>query len=658
MKSALLLIDMQKDYLAAGGAGGLQPPAGEVTEKCRALLDAFRAAGLPVIHILTTITRVSDNRMPHWKSGQRWLCEAGTPGHQSAAGLEPLPSETVVHKQFFSGFDNPLLENSLRAMGCEKVVLAGIHLHGCVRTTALDAYARGFLVCIAGDAVTSDDPVHAAITRRYLAARSLAFEPVSGIVESVRPPAKGAMAPHVYRHFCPADRDRLLWEAPVATAGEIAMRTEALAGKDRENDPTSLHARAATLHQLADALLENCEALAIQIMRDVGKPIMMARGEMQRSVALLRAVTERAADRLEEKTSDSARCRRRPLGVIALFTPWNNPLAIPVGKLAPAILYGNAVLWKPALPGSRIAKSLLELWKKCDRAVPIELITGDTATAVAVASEPRVDAVTLSGSELAGYALAEIAARRSIPYQAELGGNNAAIVAGGADLSFVANKIATGAFGFAGQRCTANRRVIVLKERARQFREEIIAATRALSVGDPADEATEVGPVISAQKERQLGFLVDRACRAGATCYRPGLDHKENESLADFLLRGHYHYPSVIFGANPDSELVQYESFGPLLVVQEADSFDHAIALCNGVRQGLVAALFGGTPDEVRQFLARARAGVLKLNQSTVEADAVSPFGGWKCSGIGPPEHGPADRDFFTRMQTLYQKPC
>ncbi len=151
--------------------------------------------------------------------------------------------------------------------------------------------------------------------------------------------------------------------------------------------------------------------------------------------------------------------------MVAIVTPWNNPLAIPVGKIAPAILYGNAVAWKPAPAGTSVAQKLLELGQAAGWQIEqddiVHLCTGDHSTACALAADPRVDGVTLSGSLQAGYALQEICARGHIPYQGELGGNNAAIVWEDADLQHAARQIAAGAFGFAGQRCTANRRVIV-----------------------------------------------------------------------------------------------------------------------------------------------------------------------------------------------------
>jgi acyl-CoA reductase-like NAD-dependent aldehyde dehydrogenase len=404
---------------------------------------------------------------------------------------------------------------------------------------------------------------------------------------------------------------------------------------------------------LAQGLLDNLADFAGQISADVGKPISMARAEVRRSAELLQVVARESA-RPQDSGAGPALVRRRPLGIVGIITPWNNPLAIPVGKLAPAIAYGNGVLWKPAPAGTMVAHKFLALWRHCDETAPIALVTGDSSAALAIANEPRVDALTLSGSLVAGHALAEIAARRHVPWQAELGGNNAAIIGTNADLERDARHVALGAFGFAGQRCTANRRAIVPIQRLEEWCQALCHAAQELPWGDPLDERTVIGPVISRAKQQQLEALIGRAREAGARVIATHADAAPENLPGPTRERGAYCAPTIVVCADARQEIVQEESFGPILVVQPAHSFDEALALCNGVRQGLAAALLGGTPDESRRFLVQVHAGILKLNQSTVDADAVSPFGGWKASGAGPAEHGICDREFYTRVQTVY----
>lgn len=208
--------------------------------------------------------------------------------------------------------------------------------------------------------------------------------------------------------------------------------------------------------------------------------------------------------------------------------------------------------------------------------------------------------------------------------------------------------MAAGAFEAAGQRCTTNRRVIVAAPIAEDFRQRLQRAITALAWGDPLDPASRIGPVISAQSAGRLEALIERARLAGASVWRPSRPPSLIPSGPCWVP------PTLIDAADPDSEIVQQESFGPILVLQRASSWEEALRLCNGVRQGLAAALFSQDPERWRQFQQRAQAGILKRNASTAGAVAEAPFNGWKQSGIGPAEHGVADVEFYGRWQTVY----
>nr|MCU0974345.1 cysteine hydrolase [Burkholderiales bacterium] len=172
MKQALVLIDLQCDYLAAAG---LQPAAPLLVDIAARLLALARARGVPVVHVWTTVERDPDLRMKHWKARGVWKCEAGTAGHAPPAVLAPTHQELIVHKAHFSGFGGTLLDGKLRELQAGRIVVAGLHLHACVRTTVLDACQRGLEVRVVEDAVASDDPVDAAATRRYLERRGVDF---------------------------------------------------------------------------------------------------------------------------------------------------------------------------------------------------------------------------------------------------------------------------------------------------------------------------------------------------------------------------------------------------------------------------------------------------------------------------------------------------
>jgi len=257
------------------------------------------------------------------------------------------------------------------------------------------------------------------------------------------------------------------------------------------------------------------------------------------------------------------------------------------------------------------------------------------------------DAVTLSGALRTGRVAQEICGVRQTPLQAELGGNNASIVWRDADLPAAASSIAEGAFAFAGQRCTANRRAIVEMGVYDRFLDKLVAASARLTWGDPTNEQTQIGPLISSASCTRVASVIERAKKSSLIVMRPL--EKSQTPPGDAWLS-----PAIICCDDPTHEVVQEETFGPVLVVQRAKDWEEAIWLGNCVEQGLAAALFSGSTRLIEDFLRRAKAGILKINCSTADAAVDLPFGGWKASGIGPPEHGPANREFFTRMQAIY----
>lgn len=622
-KTALLLIDLQNDFLSAPG---LEPAAGEITARAAALLEGCRERSIPVIHVWTTVRRDPDDRMPHWRRAGRWACVEGTAGHAPPESLAPLAGEPIVHKTFFSAFSTGALDRLLGSLRRGTLLVAGTHLHACIRETILDAYQRGFDVVVAEDAVASDDPLQAVLVRRWLEMRAAVFRPVAAILtgELERRSSEGTGI-----------------EEAVAIARRGFEETRSLTAA----------ARGELLARLGSVLTAESEPLARQMAREVGKPIRQGRAEVARSIALLEAAAGQAAD-LERDAGTRRGYRYQPLGVIAAITPWNNPLGIPLGKIGPAVAFGNTVVWKPAPAGTGVAVRLLELMREAGWPPGwVELVTGGREAVERLVGLGDVDAVTLSGSPAAGRTVAALCAQRHLPLQAELGGNNGAIVWGDVDLiglDDAARRIVDGAFAFAGQRCTANRRVIVDASVYPDVLQRLEAATAALPWGDPFDETVRMGPLISAESRDRVAAVVGRATAAGATVLSPQARCQPNGGI--------WYPPVIVLCDDSQVEIVQEETFGPVLVVQRAEGWEHALSLLNGVRQGLAAALFSRSEELRHDFLARARAGILKIGEATADAAADLPFGGWKASGIGPPEHGPGNRELYTRAQAIYRR--
>jgi alpha-ketoglutaric semialdehyde dehydrogenase len=213
-----------------------------------------------------------------------------------------------------------------------------------------------------------------------------------------------------------------------------------------------------------------------------------------------------------------------------------------------------------------------------------------------------------------------------------------------------AQRVAAGAFEMAGQRCTANRRVIVLESCRAEFLQRLRDERGALCWGDPLRAETRIGPLVNVRHCERVRGIVERAI---ADC-GPALLPQGTALPVVKGFEGAWYPPTIVCCANPSHEIVQEETFGPVLVVQTARDWEHAMRLCNGVRQGLAAAVFTRSREIASRFLDEAEAGILKVNQSTADAAVDVPFGGWKASGLGPPEHGAFDIDFYTRPQTVY----
>lgn len=668
LRPALLLVDLQEDFLARPG---LAPPRATLIGRAAALAAGCRAAGVPVVHVHTRVAADGSDRMPHWKRQGVFACVEGTPGALAPESLCPRPGERAFAKRFFGAFGADGLAAHLEALGARTLLLAGVYLHACVRQSALEAYERGFDVWIVDDAVGSLDAVHGEATRAWLAERAARFASCEAILARLAGRSAVPAAPSgetlpatciggVWRPAAagcplralrePADADASLGAVPLGGAAEVAAAAETsrralgVSSEFHEADRLSVLERFATRLEADEA------ALSALLVREIGKPRAEARAEVRRAAAHVRGAIALVRDGGlgPRSLGPDVSVRWRRVGVLGLVTPWNNPVAIPVGKLAPALAFGNAVVWKPACEAPRTAirvqNALLEAGCPPDR---VALVFGDADAARALVAHPAVDAVSLTGSVATGRSVAALCALHGKPLQAELGGNNAAIVLADCAVDAEARGLALAAMSFAGQRCTAIRRVLVERAILEPFTRALVAAVEALRVGDPADEATEVGPLVSlAQRERVADALAAALAGGGRVLCGGRVPAAHG--------RGSYFLPTLVAGLDPRAPLVQEETFGPLAVVLPADDLDDAIRLANDVPQGLVAGLSTRDAGARRRFADAAEAGILKLAPGALAVSPDAPFGGWKASGIGPPEHGVWDREFYARPQALY----
>ena len=416
---------------------------------------------------------------------------------------------------------------------------------------------------------------------------------------------------------------------------------------------TPMHERAAVLGSAAALLEADAEELAAELCREGGKTIPESRGEVARAIQVLR-FNAGLADREQGEVYGSARpgerilAVRTPLGPLAIITPWNVPIAIPAWKIAPALVYGNTVVWKPARLVPLLAFRFMEALSEAGLPAGVcNLVLGDPTTGERLLTDGRIRACSFTGSTEVGRQLIGLGAANGTKVQAEMGGKNAAIVYADADLEWAAEQVAAAAMLSAGQRCTATGRALVARARHDEFVDLVRERAAAYVVGDPAEAATEIGPLASSgQHSRVLGYY--RAARQGGVELVAGGEGIDDGS------GGYFVQPTVAIGVTSQHPLFVDEVFGPLLAVTPFDSDEEALVLANQGRYGLSGAIFTSDLERALAVVDRFEVGVLHVNSETCGADPHVPFGGVKDSGTSQREMGTAARDFYTECKTVY----
>ncbi|HLV86252.1 MAG TPA: aldehyde dehydrogenase family protein [Candidatus Sulfotelmatobacter sp.] len=433
---------------------------------------------------------------------------------------------------------------------------------------------------------------------------------------------------------------------------EQAVKAAVNAGAAWRNTPAP--ARGEILRKAADLLQQRTPDVARDLAMEEGKTLPEAAGETGRAVAILRYF---AAQTLEPdgETYPSHSSRtflyavREPIGTVAAITPWNFPIAIPVWKIAPALAFGNTVVWKPAEIVPLTATHLVQAL--ADAGLPagvLNLVLGrGSDVGDAITTHPDIDAITFTGSNKVGRAIQAKAVALGKKVQLELGGKNPAVVLADADLDIAADQIARGAFLSAGQKCTATSRVIVDQKIWNEFRQKLVDRTTQMTLGDPLDAKTKVGPVSSEQQFKTVRQYLEIAQKENAkflTGEMPGADGKS----------GFYIPPIILEGLSTQSALVREEVFGPVAALLPARDPDEALKLANDTPFGLSASVFTNDLNRAMQFVRGLRAGVVKVNQETAGLEFQVPFGGMGDSSSGSREQGKVARDFFTQWKTVY----
>ncbi len=414
--------------------------------------------------------------------------------------------------------------------------------------------------------------------------------------------------------------------------------------------------RGEIIFRAAQILADRKEEFAREMTEEMGKVISEARGDVQEAIDMAfymagegrRLYGQTTPSELREKFNMSV---RRPLGVCGVITPWNFPMAIPSWKILPAIIAGNTVVFKPATNTPRSAIRFVEVLVEAglpEGVVNVVLGTG-AEVGDAIVDHPDVPLITFTGSNATGRKVAVRGAEHGKRVSLELGGKNAVIVMGDADLDLAVDGIIWSAFGTSGQRCTAASRIVAHRAIQKELVERLAARADAMQLGDGLDESVQVGPVVSATQLDRIEEYVGIGTGEGARLVTGG-----TRETGGSLGGGHFMRPAIFDEVAPTMRIAQEEIFGPVASVIPVESLEEAIDVVNGVRYGLSASIFTANVNTAFRAMQDIDTGILYVNAGTIGAEIHLPFGGTKGTGNGHREAGTAALDFVTEWQSLY----
>ncbi len=470
----------------------------------------------------------------------------------------------------------------------------------------------------------------------------------------------GAWVPSVsgdlFENRNPANSDDLVGDFQKSTAEDVALAIDAARFAYERWRLVPAPRRAELLFRAAQLIADRKESLARDMTREMGKALDETRGDVQEAIDMTffmagegrRQYGQTVPSELRDKFAMSI---RQPVGVAAIITPWNFPMAIPSWKIVPALVCGNTIVFKPATLTPLSALNFVRILEEAGipRGV-VNLVTGgggEVGNALLVSDTVRV--VSFTGSTDVGRTVSEKAGPSFKKVHLEMGGKNVIMIMDDADLELAVEGCLWGGFGTTGQRCTAASRVVVHEKVYETFLEQFVARAKALRVGDGLDPKTQMGPLVSDGQLQTVIEYVDIGLKEGAKLACGG-----HAMTAGPYTKGFFHEPTIFADVAPSMRIAQEEIFGPVVSVIPCRSFDEAVAIGNGVQYGLSASIY--TRDMNRAFSAMRDmyTGIFYVNAPTIGAEVHLPFGGTKATGNGHREAGTAALDVFSEWKSVY----
>lgn len=456
-----------------------------------------------------------------------------------------------------------------------------------------------------------------------------------------------------YEQRNPADFEDVVGSLAKATAEDVRQAIAAARAAAPGWSGLPGPARGAILEKAAQILDARLEETAAGLTREEGKTLAEAKGEVLRARDILRYFSGEGwrmggAVYPSNAAGELLYSKREALGVVGIITPWNFPIAIPAWKIAPALAYGNTVVFKPARHGELTALAFVEAL--VDAGLPagvLNYLSGSGAViGDALVENPQVNGISFTGSHAVGTQIYAKAIRNLTRVQLEMGGKNPTLVLNDADLDLAVNLAARSGFGLTGQACTATSRVIVQSGIADRFAQALSETARKWSVGNGLEAATQMGPAVSREQLATDLDYIQIGQQEGAQLLAGGAAEKKG---------GHYVLPTVFDHVQGTMRIAQEEIFGPVIGIIRVDTLEEGIAQANAIGFGLAAGVVTNDLKSAFTFANAVEAGVVKINEPTTGLALQAPFGGFKQSSANTfKEQGPAAIEFYTRTKTIY----
>ncbi len=456
------------------------------------------------------------------------------------------------------------------------------------------------------------------------------------------------------KNINPADPKQVIAEFPAASAQDAcdAIQAAQAAFPNWKNTPGPERGR--VLWRAVNITRGRLEEIARVMSLEEGKVLKEARGEVLKGISLLEFFAGEGY-RMHGKTMPSevrdtfTYTIRRPIGVVGLITPWNFPWALPVWKIAPALVSGNTVVLKPAEITPATASLLVEIFEEAGLPPGVlNMLVGPGSTVgSAIVEAPETRAISFTGSNQVGNALYQQAAKLNKKVTCEMGGKNAIVVLPDADLNKAATAIMGGAFGSTGQRCTATSRVIASPSVKDALLEQLRERASKLRVGPGLDETSDMGPAVDEKQWKTDLSYIEIAKSEGAQLVTGGGVPKNANG-------GYFVEPTIFDGVTPDMRIFREEVFGPVLAIGVAQNIEEAIKFSNAVEFGLTTSIFTQDINTILRYVEDVETGMVHVNEPTIGGEAQLPFGGTKNTGVGEREMAEEGLNFFTELKTVF----